>query len=204
MADEQPRGFPNWTELYEQAPGEKMPWYYSQLDPDLERALAARDLRGGRLLDLGTGPGTQALALAALGFEVTGSDIAPAAVAKARERAAARGLRVEFVQDDILDTKLAGRFDVVFDRGCFHVFPSSSRVRYVETVAALLQPRGLLFLKCFSEEQPGDIGPYQFAPAQIEALFGPRFEVLSIERTVYQGTLDKFPQALFCTLERRP
>lgn len=203
MVDDAEREFPNWTELYERAPNERMPWYYARLDPDLERGLAARGVRAGRVLDLGTGPATQAFALAALGFDVTGTDVAPAAIVKAREGAAARGLRAEFVEDDILNTRLTGPFDVVVDRGCFHVFPPSSRGRYVETLAALLRPGGLLFLKCFSEEQPGDIGPYQSSPQQIDALFSRHFDVLSVERTVYQGTLETFPKALFCTLQRR-
>lgn len=145
-----PRPFPNWLEFYRDQPVEQMPWFYAELDPDLERALAAHRLDSGRALDLGTGPATQALALAKRGFVVTASDLSAHAIEQGRARATEHGLQIDFVQDDILSTQLAGPFDLVFDRGCFHVFAPEQRPRYVETLAALVAPGGLLFLKCFS------------------------------------------------------
>ena len=195
------RPFPNWLEIYRDQPVEQMPWYYPELDPDLARALGARGLSHGRALDLGTGPGTQAYALAALGFDVTASDLSPHAVELGRKGSATRGLPIAFVQDDILNTQLPGGFDVVFDRGCFHVFAPSLRARYVQAVRGLVAASGTFFLKCFSEEQPGDVGPYRTSPDEIRQVFGEHFEVLSIERSVYQGTLAQLPRALFCSMQ---
>lgn len=194
------RPFPDWHNIYRDQAAQSMPWYYPELDPDLERALDARPTANGRALDLGTGPATQAYALAARGFDVTASDLSEHAVEQGREGAKARGLRVTFVQDDIMNSQLPSGFDLIFDRGCFHVFEPASRARYVEAVARLLAPEGVFFLKCFSEEQPGEIGPYQSSPEQIREVFAARFDVLEIERTVYQGTLAVLPRALFCTL----
>jgi 2-polyprenyl-3-methyl-5-hydroxy-6-metoxy-1,4-benzoquinol methylase len=198
------RGFSGWDALYREQPVESMPWYFADLDPDVAKALSRRGLSGGHLLDLGTGPGTQAMALAARGFEVVGADVSRSAVEKASHTAAARKVRVDFVQDDILATRLEGPFDVVLDRGCFHVFDPNERARYLGAVAGLLSPGGWLLLKCFSDEQPGTEGPHRFSPDGIRALFGPPLEVLSIERTVYQGTLDPLPRALFCEIRRLP
>ena len=194
------RPFPNWLEIYRAQPVEQMPWYYLELDPDLARALAAHDIRSGRALDLGTGPGTQAFALAQLGFDVTASDLSEDAVELGRQGSAARGLRIQFVQDDILNTRLSGAFDLVFDRGCFHVFAPELRPRYVQAVRGLLAPTGTFFLKCFSELQPGEVGPYQSSPEQIREVFAPQLELLDFERTHYQGTLAQPPHALFCRL----
>ena len=194
------RPFPNWLEIYRDLPLEKMPWYYADLDPDLARALAARGRNAGRVLDLGTGPGTQAYALAALGFDVTASELSAHAVELGRAGNATRGLHVEFVQDDILNTQLTGAFDMVFDRGCFHVFAPELRARYVQAVRGLMAPTGTFFLKCFSELQPGNVGPYQSSPEEIREVFAAHFELLEVERTIYQGTLAEPPHALFCTL----
>ncbi len=196
------RQFPAWERLYEGQPGETMPWYYAGLDPDLERALAAFGLRGGRALDLGTGPGTQAIALAERGFEAAGTDLSAAAVERARERARAGGQTVDFRQDDVLASRLDRDFGFVFDRGCFHVIAPDDRPTYVEAVRRLVAPGGFLFLKCFSAQQPGEVGPYRFGPADIERIFGAAFAVRSIEETVYQGTLDPLPRALFCALQK--
>ena len=66
-----------------------------------ERGSIARDPLGdaqvstpGRALDLATGTGRHALRLAEAGFEVDALDISAVALGMARERAAARGLRV--------------------------------------------------------------------------------------------------------------
>jgi hypothetical protein len=66
-----------------------------------------------------------------------------------------------------------------------------------------LKPDGYLFLKCFSRLQPGEEGPYRFTPEQIREIFGSRLGVLSIKETVYQGTLDPLPRALFCTMRKQ-
>jgi hypothetical protein len=67
------RGFPRWEELYRNDTVEKFPWYWPALDPDLEAALVRYGIWSGTFLDLGTGPGTQAVVLAERGFHVTAS-----------------------------------------------------------------------------------------------------------------------------------
>ena len=120
----------------------------------------------------------------------------------ARARAEAQGLDIPWKQDDVLDTQRDQQFDVIFDRGCFHVLPPERRQEYVSLVGSLLKTGGHLFLKCFSRLQPGEQGPYRFSPAQIRELFGSWFRVLSIQETVYQGTLEPLPRALFCVMRR--
>ena len=200
----QERVFPDWEELYRNDGVERLPWYSAPLDPDLEGALEQHGIRTGRVLDPGTGPGTQAMALAERGFAVTASDVSSAAVEYARRKAAARGVAVRFVRDDVLATRLTGPFDVVFDRGCFHVLKAAQRPVYVETMHRLLAPSGWLFLKTFSHQQFGDFGPYRFAPDEIHRLFDSTagFRVVDIVDTVFQGQLDPFPKALFSTIRR--
>jgi cyclopropane fatty-acyl-phospholipid synthase-like methyltransferase len=120
----------------------------------------------------------------------------------AREKDKRHGLEITWEQDDILDTRLNRQFDFIFDRGCFHVLAPKRREDYVRTVSGLLKTGGYLFLKCFSRIQSGEEGPYRFTPEQIREIFGSRLNVLSIKETVYQGTLDPLPRALFCTMRR--
>jgi cyclopropane fatty-acyl-phospholipid synthase-like methyltransferase len=193
-----PRGFPSWEELYRNDTVEKLPWYWPALDPDLEAALVRYGVRSGTVLDLGTGPGTQAVALAVRGFHVTATDVSTAAIAYAARKAKAQGVDVSFMTDDILATRLTGPYDAVFDRGCFHVIAPEQRDSYVNTIHTLLAPSGSLFLKTFSHHQPGTQGPHRFAPDDIRRGFGgDRFEVIEILDTEYQGQLDPWPKALF-------
>jgi 2-polyprenyl-3-methyl-5-hydroxy-6-metoxy-1,4-benzoquinol methylase len=202
MSEDGRHEFPQWEELYQQQEIESMPWFNPELDKDLEKALDELGLRSGSALDLGTGPGTQAIHLARRGFAVTATDISEAAIRLAMEKARKQGLEITWEQDDILDTQLDRQFDVIFDRGCFHVIEPGWGGDYVRIVSGLLKPGGYLFLKCFSRLQPGEEGPYRFTPEQIRENFGGRLSVLSIKETVYQGTLDPLPCALFCIMRR--
>ena len=67
-----------------------------------------------RVLDAAVGIGTQALGLAGLGFEVTGSDISAAAINRAGEEAARRGIRLPCLIADLRSLPVrSGTFDAV-------------------------------------------------------------------------------------------
>ncbi len=197
------RELPDWEQLYQEKEVESMPWFNPELDPELDQALTRLELHQGAVLDLGTGPGTQAIALAERGFQVTATDLSATAIRKAESRAKAKGLDIAFKQDNILNSQLDQDFDFAWDRGCFHVFPPEQRQDYVQVVARLIKPDGYLFLKCFSYLQPGEEGPYRFTGEEIQEIFNRHFQVCSVIETVYQGTLDPLPRALFCILQRQ-
>ena len=198
----QRRELPDWKQLYREKEVETMPWFNPNLDPDLDQALTKLNLHTGTLLDLGTGSGTQAMVLAERGFTVTGTDISDAAISRAKGIAQEKGLDIDFRQDDILNSNLNQEFDFIFDRGCFHVFQPEQRQDYVRVVSRLMKPKGYLFLKCFSHLETREEGPYRFTAEEIGEIFGSQFNVCSVEDTVYQGTLEQFPKALFCILEK--
>lgn len=60
------------------------PWYSKSLDPDIAWALREYGVRGGRILDLGTCSGSQAIALAKRRFAVVGTDVSESALDQAR------------------------------------------------------------------------------------------------------------------------
>ncbi|BAY30287.1 putative methyltransferase [Nostoc carneum NIES-2107] len=196
------REFPNWEALYQEQPVETMPWFNPSLDPDVESAFLTLEFSNGSVLDLGTGPGTQAIALAERGFQVVATDLSEAAIRQAAAKANQKGLEISFQQDDILNSRLEQSFDLILDRGCFHVLSPQSRSTYVQTVANLLKPNGYLLLKCFSHLETREQGPYRFTSEEIQQLFTERFNLFSAKQTVYHGTLDPFPKALFCILKK--
>jgi 2-polyprenyl-3-methyl-5-hydroxy-6-metoxy-1,4-benzoquinol methylase len=196
------REFPDWEQLYRNQDVESMPWFNPELDLDLDEALTNLNIQTGTALDLGTGPGTQAMALAERGFEVTATDLSETAIEKALAKAKEKSLDICFRQDDILNSKLDQKFDFVLDRGCFHVFPPEQRQNYIRVVDSLIKPKGYLFLKCFSQLETREAGPYRFTPEEIQEIFSSRFNVTSVKETVYYGTLDPLPRALFCVLEK--
>jgi len=94
MSEDGKHEFPQWEDLYQQQEIESMPWFNPELDEDLEKALDELGLRGGSALDLGTGPGTQAIHLARRGFAATATDISEAAIRLASEKAQNEGLEI--------------------------------------------------------------------------------------------------------------
>jgi SAM-dependent methyltransferase len=180
-----------------------MPWYNENFDSDLEKELNERKIINNnhhKFLDLGTRPATQAIWLAKRGFNVTGSDLSEAAINRAR-KIYAKEKNVNFIVDDILNSNLQdNEFDYIFDRGCFHVLLPADRQKYISKIKQILKDNGILFLKCFSDKEPRQEGPYKFSPYEITDLFSESFRIDSIKETVYQGTLDPFPKALFVVM----
>jgi SAM-dependent methyltransferase len=190
---------PDWNRLYSDMDVEDMPWYLPDLDPDLKEALSKYQVSSGSFLDIGTGPGTQAIALSKMGFEVTGVDIS----AKAIEKAQKLNEDVIFLQDDILNTRINQKFNSIFDRGCFHIIEENKRPVYISEILKLLTPEGMFFLKCFSDKNPDSgYGPYRFSGLLIERLFSERFAILDIKDSVYQSMSVQHNQTLFVVMKK--
>ena len=160
------KGFPDWETLYKTQKVETMPWYNKNFDSDLEKELDERkiiNVGGQKFLDLGTGPGTQAMWLAKRGYKVIGSDLSEASINRARN-VYANEKNVDFVVDNILNSKFKdSEFDYIFDRGCFHVLPPEDTKKYINKIKQILKDNGILFLKCFSDKEPIQEGPFKFS-----------------------------------------
>jgi methylase of polypeptide subunit release factors len=72
---------PDWDERY--ATG-NLPWDTGDPEPYLVELIERGTIAPGRALEVGCGTGTNALWLAARGFEVVGIDISPRAIAMAQ------------------------------------------------------------------------------------------------------------------------
>ena len=157
------------------------PWDIGRPQPVFQSLADAGALRG-RVLDAGCGTGEHTLLAAALGLDATGVDSSPKAIAVARDKAAARRLSARFLVADALALDALGEwFDTVLDSGLFHVFDDADRARYVAALRAVLASSGRLFLLCFSERQPGTLGPRRVTRGEIEASFADGWRVDSIE-----------------------
>ncbi|HEY7718486.1 MAG TPA: class I SAM-dependent methyltransferase [Pedococcus sp.] len=108
---------------------------------------------GRRALDLGCGLGRNARWLAAQGYAVTGVDIAPRAVERARSLA---GDGVTFhVRDAVREPVPGGPFDLVYDSGCFHHLAPHRRITYLTMLAENLSPAGLFGICTFAAGRMG-------------------------------------------------
>ena len=104
-------------------------------------------------MDLGCGPGRNALYLAGQGFDVDAVDLSEQAVRWAQERAEQTGIQVRFRCGDafaLVGTELTGPYDLIYDSGCFHHLPPHRRISYLALLDRALAPDGRFGLSCFA------------------------------------------------------
>lgn len=116
-------------------------------DLDLYLALAAR--ADGPILELAVGSGRVAVALASAGWSVTGVDLDPAMLARARARALAAGPgvaeRVGLVEADLVGLGLPGRYRLalVALNSLLLLSDRAAQAAALRTLAEHLEPGGL-------------------------------------------------------------
>jgi SAM-dependent methyltransferase len=170
-----------------------VPFFANKPDENLADYLRRDLVRPGRALEVGCGPGRNALFLAEQGFEVDAVDLSSEAIAWARERAADRGLSVSFQQGDAFrdeGTLLTGSYDLIYDSGCLHHIPPHRRIGYLALLDRLLAPGGHFAVACFaaglmgSEEPDAELyregsmaGGLAFTPDDLRWLFQDLVEV---------------------------
>lgn len=134
---------------------------YHRIFPDWDASMARqaealdgvlRDRLGAgphRVLDCSCGIGTQAIGLAGVGHQVIGSDLSPAAVARAAVEAAARGVRLPVTVADMRALPFrAGAFDVVVcaDNSLPHLLTADDVGTALVGMRRVLRDDGLLVL----------------------------------------------------------
>jgi SAM-dependent methyltransferase len=155
-----------------------MPWEKGAPSPGLVDFLTSHpSLPRGTVLVPGCGTGHDARAWAAAGFTVTGYDIAPSAIRLGREKTAAAGLCVEFVQGDFLADPAPRRFDWIFEHTLFCAIQPQQRDDYVRAVARWLKPGGsYLAVNYLIPDQEGP--PFGATRQELWDRFAGRFDLL--------------------------
>jgi 2-polyprenyl-3-methyl-5-hydroxy-6-metoxy-1,4-benzoquinol methylase len=175
-------------------------------------AQAQRFKCGDRVLDVACGEGRNSVWLAGLGCEVTGIDVSPLALGKARRLADTHGVKVEFAEVDIRDWQWQPNgFDAVV---CIFIqfAEPSQRTRLFEGIETTLTPGGLLVLQGYTPKQleykTG--GPPQADHMYTQALLQEAFRHLDIvhlrehEEILAEGTKHVGRSALIDLVARKP
>ncbi len=145
-------------------------------------------LAPGRALDIGCGTGTDSVYLAAHGWEVTGVDMVPRALAAARRRAAANGVSVRYVEGDatrLQELGIGTCYALLLDFGCYHTLPNDQRQAYVESVSQVAAVGATLLLYGFG--RPPRLAPMHagLTPEEVRQRFaGHGWEFIRAERVV--------------------
>ncbi|WP_327118461.1 class I SAM-dependent methyltransferase [Streptomyces sp. NBC_01341] len=155
-ADRWTQGAGAWWDGFYADRSKPVPFFVAKPDENLVSCLDRALITPGRALDLGCGPGRNALFLASRGFDVDAVDLSPGAIAWARERAVEAGADVRFhCGDAFAEGAPAGPYDLIHDSGCFHHLPPHRRVSYLGFLERNLVPGGHLVLGCFASGAMG-------------------------------------------------
>ncbi len=140
-------------------------------------------------ITLGCGVGRETIHLAKKGFAVIGVDFSPTAVKKARRRAKAAGVEIEFIVDDLTNLRhVEGTFDLVTDFGALNDMSQESRDRYMENVLPLTHLGSQYLMFCFNR---------MLSPEEVRRRFEEYFdiEVLETRPSEFPGTLTLYLMA---------
>lgn len=172
---------------------DNLPWDTGEPDPLLVEAIQAGLVPAGRALEIGCGTGTNAVWLAAHGFDVVATDIADLAIQRAKARAGSvqPAPRCRFEVADFLNDALpAPGFQLVFDRGCFHGFSEpAEQAAFASRVASVLAPDGAWLSLIGSTEGPArEGGPPRRSARELASAVEPALRLVTL-RGVQFGDL---------------
>jgi SAM-dependent methyltransferase len=123
---------------------------------NLEEARTIKKLlklrRGHRALDCPCGQGRLTIPLAQMGLKMTGADLTPSYVRRARRYAKAEGLDVPFIRCDMRDLPFNGEFDAVINWfTSFGYFDTAGNLATAKAAFAALKPGGKFLIEILSK-----------------------------------------------------
>ena len=182
-----------WESAYRSG---RVSWDPGEYDGHLPWVLDEFDVSPCRALDIGCGTGKSAVWLAEHGFDVTGIDLAPTAIRRARELARERGVEATFVEGVFPDDAASGRaasaavagpFGFVTERAFLqHVGTGRALERTLRAIAGLMTPDGLFYsLIIAGPDVPRWWSMSRWTERDVREAMEPFFTVRAIRRTVF-------------------
>jgi SAM-dependent methyltransferase len=140
---------PFWNGFYSDRT-KKVPFFVKFPDENLVSYFESGILGKGKMLELGCGPGRNAIYAALKGYEVDALDISEEAVAWAKERAREHNAAVHFECRSVFDLHPKDEYDFVYDAGCLHHLWPHRRIGYMDMIHNALKAGGCFGLTCFA------------------------------------------------------
>jgi SAM-dependent methyltransferase len=165
------------------------PWERRNV-PELWRPLfeGPDALEPGRALDVGCGSGRDAVHLAGHGWQVTAIEVVDKALERAKQRAAAEGVEVQWINGSVAELGRLGLepgYTLLYDFGCIHGLSDSERRGAAAGLTALAAPGARLLLLAFKAARRLAL-PRGMDTEHLLALLGDGWELQRAESAVIE------------------
>jgi SAM-dependent methyltransferase len=158
------------------------PWDSGVPPPELKELIEGPNAKPpGRALDLGCGTGTNVIYTTQHGWDVTGIDFVPSAVAAAKRKAQAAKVTARLIQGDVTrlaDLGIGGGNMLVFDLGCLHSIPDSRRDAYAAGVTAATLSGADFLVWGFYPNSPNPYLRTKLSKDELEQRFGKDWDLV--------------------------
>jgi ubiquinone/menaquinone biosynthesis C-methylase UbiE len=163
------------------------PWVTGAAGAHIVRAITEGIIdRGGRVLDIGCGYGTDIIFLALQNMKAVGLDVVHEALTKGKTLAETYCATVAWTQGDALTLPYASEaFDAIVDQGCFHHILPERRRWYAKETSRVLRAGGVYMLSGLSDRIPPGPGPWRLSSRDILETFLPHLECEELFRFQY-------------------
>jgi SAM-dependent methyltransferase len=185
---------------------------------------SAPDRADVRILELGCGAGNNLWCAAREGFQVAGIDGSSSAIVFARRRFEGDGLAGDLRVGSFTELPWEdASFDAVIDRAALACARRACIAQGLDESVRVLKPGGRLLSVIYSDEHPGrafgrhlgdntydhfaggyfqGLGMAHFCTrAEVEALYGTRFDITSLVHTLEENALSGCPEDAFWRIE---
>lgn len=184
-----------WWDAFFADRARAVPFFVDRPDESLVDDFQREVLRPGRVLELGSGNGRNAIYMASRDCSVDAIDFSRAAIVWAKDRARDARRRIDFIHGSIFDVGIVpAAYDIVYDSGCFHHVPPHRRAAYVKVVSTALKPDGIFGMICFRPEGGSgltDLQVYEqrtlggglgFTEESLHRIFDASFEIVAFRQ----------------------
>jgi len=158
----------DWEALYQQG---DTGWDRGEASPALAHWLEQGLISAKqRVMIPGCGRGYEVIALAELGCDVIGLDLAPSAIKAVQDGLQQYGVSAEAICVDLFAYQPEQLCDVIYEQTCLCALPLQHRKAYEQCLSAWLKPGGIL---CLSMMQTGEAGgpPFHCDWLEMKQLF---------------------------------
>lgn len=199
----------HWEQVYERKGPQDVSWFQAMPKASLRLFEEYAVPLSARIIDVGGGDSLLVDHLFERGYtDLSVLDISGKALQKAKARLGPRADSVTWIEADATHFSAPEPFDVWHDRAVFHFLTDDAAVdAYLERVAELLVPGGLLILATFSENGPekcSGIPVHRYSETEMVARLQKVCERIKCFTVDHVTPFDTVQNFLFCAFRKKP